>query len=164
MKRMMKTVMAAAILGGSAAVSAMADVGVTDVVAKQRYPWNGLVDITCKVTGIEGTTNGLKFAVAAVMPDTGNTRGISHIWMVQGGMDSTDREVHTNGNYQLLWDARADLGIVHYTSMVVRVSLVVREKVQLWADGPYLATMNIGANDPLECGYYFCSYIFGRFY
>ncbi len=29
---------------------------VTEATAKQRYPWNGLVDITCKVTGIDGTT------------------------------------------------------------------------------------------------------------
>ena len=42
---------------------------VTDVVAKQRYPWNGLVDITCRVSAIVGTTNKLKLAVAAVMPE-----------------------------------------------------------------------------------------------
>lgn len=28
----------------------------TDVVAKQRYPWNGLVDITCDVSGGDETT------------------------------------------------------------------------------------------------------------
>ena len=39
---------------------------VTDVVAKQRYPWNGLVDITCNVSGIVGTTNEFKLALAAV--------------------------------------------------------------------------------------------------
>ena len=49
---------------------------VTDVVAKQRYPWNGLVDITCNVSGIVGTTNELKLALAAVMPDTGNARSV----------------------------------------------------------------------------------------
>ena len=49
---------------------------VTDVVAKQRYPWNGLVDITCKVSGINGTTNGLKFAVDAMMPGSGDVRKI----------------------------------------------------------------------------------------
>jgi len=32
------------------------------------------VDITCKVAGINGTTNGLKLAVVAVMPDAGNAR------------------------------------------------------------------------------------------
>ena len=127
----------------------------TDVVAKQRYPWNGLVDITCRVLGINGTTNGLQFAVAAVMPDSGNTRNVSHFWVEKGGTNSVDREVHTNGNYRILWDARADLGTVRCTNMVVRVTFDAHEKVQLWEDGPYWATTNIGAEEPYEYGYYF---------
>ena len=136
-------------------IPAVADVAVTDVIAKQRYPWNGLVDITCKVAGIDGTTNGLKLAVAAVMPDTGKARNVSHFWVAQGGTNSVDREVHTNGNYRLLWDARADLGIVRYTNMVVRVKFYTHEKVQLWEGGPYWATTNIGAENPEDYGYYF---------
>ena len=156
MKRMMMATALAVLLGGTGFVpSAMAEVDVTDVVAKQRYPWNGLVDITCKVTGVEGATNGLKFAVAAVMPDTGNARNVSHFWLVQGGTNSVDREVHTNGNYRLLWDARADLGIVRYTNMVVHLNLDAHEKVQLWEGGPYWATTNIGAEKPEDYGYYF---------
>ena len=153
MKRLMMIAALAAILGGPRSVAA--DVAVTDVIAKQRYPWNGLVDITCKVTGIVGETNGLKFAVAAVMPDTGNARSARNFWVVQGGTNSTDREVHTNGNYRLLWDARADMGIVRYTNMVVRVNFDAHEKVQLWEGGPYWATTNIGAEKPEDYGYYF---------
>lgn len=137
------------------ALGVLADVAVTNVVAKQRYPWNGLVDITCKVTGIDGTTNGLTFAVAAVMPDTGDARKVSNFWVVQCGTNSTDREIHANGDYQFLWDSRADLGIVRYTNMVVRVTFVAHEKVQLWEDGPYWATTNIGADEPWQSGYYF---------
>ena len=40
--------------------------------------------------------------------------------MIQGGTNSADRAVHTNGNYRLLWDARADLDYVIYSNMVVR--------------------------------------------
>lgn len=138
-----------------ATMCATAEPVVTDVVAKQRYPWNGLVDITCRVAGINGETNGLKLAVAAVMPDTGKARNVSHFWVVQGGTNSVDREVHTNGNYRLLWDARADLGIVRYTNMVVRISFDAHEKVQLWEGGPYWATTNIGAEKPEDYGYYF---------
>ena len=155
MKRTMMIAGLAAILGGPAAVPAQAAVSVTDVTAKQRYPWNGLVDITCKVAGINGTTNGLKLAVAAVIPETGNARNVSHFWVVQGGTNSVDREVHTNGSYRLLWDARADLGIVRYTNMVVRISFDAHEKVQLWEGGPYWATTNIGAENPEDSGYYF---------
>ncbi|MBQ6008302.1 MAG: hypothetical protein IJL17_07175 [Kiritimatiellae bacterium] len=155
MKRTMMIAGLAAILGGPAAVPAQAAVSVTDVTAKQRYPWNGLVDITCNVAGIDGETNGLKFAVAAVMPDTGNARSARNFWVVQGGTNSTDREVHANGSYRLLWDARADLGIVRYTNMVVRVNFDTHEKVQLWEGGPYWATTNIGAENPEDYGYYF---------
>ena len=67
-----------------AAIAAAADPMVTDVVAKQRYPWNGLVDITCKVTGISRTDQ-WKFSVAAVMPDTGEARKVSQFWVVRNG-------------------------------------------------------------------------------
>ena len=157
MKRMMMIAALAAILGGLCSVSAEATGApyVTNTIARQRYPWNGLVDITCKVAGINGETNGLKLAVAAVMPDTGNARNVSHFWVVQGGTNSVDREVHTNGNYRILWDARADLGIVRCTNMVVRISFDAHDKVQLWEGGPYWATTNIGAEKPEDYGYYF---------
>ena len=74
---------------------------------------------------------------------------------MQGGTNSVDRKVHTNGIYRLLWDARADLGPVIYTNMVVRVTVVAHGKVQLWEGGPYWAETNIGADEPWECGYYF---------
>ena len=129
---------------------------VTDVTAKQRYPWNGLVDITCKVSGINGTTNGLKFAVSAVIPNSGEVRKVSQFWLMQGGTKSTDYMVHTNGIYRLLWDAQADLGQVLYSNMVMRVTVVeLRPKVQLWEGGPYWATTNIGAENPEDYGYYF---------
>ena len=128
---------------------------VTDVVAKQRYPWNGLVDITCNVSGIVGTTNELRLALAAVMPDTGNARSVRNFWVVRGGSNSTDRVVTTNGSYRLLWDAAADLGTVDYSNMVVRVSFYAHDKVQLWEGGPYWAATNIGAEEPWDSGYYF---------
>ena len=97
--RVMMIAALAAILGGPRTVAAE-DAGapyVTNTLARQRYPWNGLLDITCKVAGINCTTNGLKLAVAAVMPDTSKARNVSHFWVVQGGTNSVDREVHTNG-------------------------------------------------------------------
>ena len=138
-----------------AALATFAEPTVTDVVAKQRYPWNGLVDITCKVTGISGTDQ-WKFSVAAVMPDTGNARKVSQFWVVKNGVNSTDRKVQANGTYKLLWDAKAELGQVSYDNMVMRVTVVdLHEKVQLWEGGPYWATTNIGAENPEDYGYYF---------
>ena len=59
---------------------------ITDVTAQQRYPWNGLVDITCKVTGIDGMTNGLKFAMEAVNRDSGSASKALHFWVVRDGV------------------------------------------------------------------------------
>ena len=90
------------------------------------------------------------------MPDTGEARGVSRFWIVQNGVKLADREVHTNGNYRLLWDAQADLGQVAYDNMVVRVTTVKgHTKVQLWEGGPYWAETNIGAENPEDYGYYF---------
>ena len=146
------------ILSATTAVAIMvnaAEPTVSNVKARQRYPWNGLVDITYEVHGIEGTTNGLECTMAVVMPNSDNARRASHFWVVQNGENSADREIHANGNYRLLWDAQADLGTVKYTNMVVRVNLKERKKVQLWEGGPYWATTNIGAEEPWEYGYYF---------
>ena len=46
---------------------------VTDVTAKQRYPWNGLVDISCKVEGVDESMGDWCFVLSAVFPN-GSTR------------------------------------------------------------------------------------------
>ena len=151
---LMKSIALAAIM--TMAWGAQADgPQIRNETAKQRYPWNGLVDISCTVSGIVGTTNGLKFAVAAVMPDSGAARKVSHFWVVRDGTNSTDYAVHTNGDYRLVWDAQADLGQVRYSNMVVRVTVKGHGKVQLWAGGPYWAETNVGADEPWEYGCYF---------
>lgn len=138
------------------AMATFASPTVTDVTAKQRYPWNGLVDITCTVSGIDGTVNNLEFAVEAV--NSGNVRNVSQFWVVRNGTNSADRKVHTNGTYHLVWDSKADFDRQICSNMVMRVNLNIadsHEKVQLWANGPYWATTNIGAENPWDSGYYF---------
>lgn len=125
---------------------------VTDVTAKQRYPWNGLVDITCTVSGISGTANNLEFSMAAV--NSGNVCEIEQFWVVKNGTNSADRAVHVNGTYHLVWDSNSDFNKQICSNMVVRVN-VVRARVQLWENGPYWATTNIGADNPEDYGYYF---------
>lgn len=128
---------------------------VTDVTAKQRFPWNGLVDIKCKVAGIEDTKS-YKFCVDAVMPDSGTTNRLSQFGVVQNGASQNNFKVTANGDYHLIWDAKAELGSVLCTNMIVCVTLEDgRDKVQLWENGPYWATTNIGAEKPQDYGYYF---------
>ena len=126
---------------------------ITNVTARQRYPWNGKVDITCTVAGIERTTKRQEFAVSAVDPDSGNVRGVSHVKVLRDGAESDDLSIFANGVHRLVWDAAEDLGEVNRSNMVVRV--IATDKVQLWEDGPYWAKMNVGAEAPEEYGLYF---------
>ncbi len=130
---------------------------VTDITAKQRYPWNGLVDITCKVSGIEAETGGYEFAVVAVDKDTDREYTVSNFSAKYNGEEVPD--VCGNGDYSLLWNAREDMGQVVIERMTMRITLealaVSVGKVQLWEGGPYWADRNIGAKKPEESGLYF---------
>ena len=130
---------------------------VTDITAKQRYPWNGLVDISCKVSGIEAETGGYEFAVVAVDKETGKGYTVSNFSIQHNGEDVPD--VCGNGDYSLLWNAREDIGEVVIERMAVRITLealaVSVGKVQLWEGGPYWADRNIGAKKPEDYGLYF---------
>ena len=128
---------------------------VTNVVAKQRYPW-GIVDISCDVKGIEESRE-IGFSIEAVLSDSGEVKKASAV-RFRGVENSTADELiaTTNGNYRFVWKADADLGTAHYTNVVVCIGIYkIQKKVQLWEDGPYWAEMNIGANEPWESGYYF---------
>ena len=151
---MKKIVLMTIALAVSAFVAPAATPAVFNVTAKQRYPWNGMVDITCTVSGISGMTDDLKFSVAAV--NSGNAHDVYQFWVVKNGTNSTDRAVRTNGTYHLIWDSKTDFDNQICSNMVMRVNLaLIHDKVQLWANGPYWATTNIGADEPYESGYYF---------
>lgn len=137
-----------------------AEVSVTHVTAAPRYPWNGLVDIQCKVSGSGGVNGWFEFAVAAVDAESGSVRDVTHFHVVRDVADADDKEVRSDGEHKLLWDARADLGEVIVSNMIVRVTVRARDKeghtgVQLWEGGPYWAETNIGAENPWEYGRYF---------
>ena len=137
------------------AINAIAAPTIENIVAKQRFPWNGLVDIKCKVVGIEKSAQ-YKFYVEAVLPDEGITNEVSQFWVVQNGTKQSNFKVTENGDYSFVWDAKADLGTIRCTNMTVCVGLKDgRDKVQLWEGGPYWATTNIGAEEPWDSGYYF---------
>ena len=127
---------------------------VTDVTAKQRYPWNGLVDITCMVSGIEGS--GHRFVLVAVDKDSGKVYPASNFSVAYAGENLPEGVFSKNGLYSLMWDARSDIGQVVCERMAMRVNAVkVCATVQLWEGGPYWSTMNIGAENPEDYGWYF---------
>ena len=83
----------------------MAEPVVGDIVAKQRYPWNALVDVSCTVSGM-GSNYGGKFALWAVMPDSGEERSLSHFWVVRDGMKSSDLAVGAEAGYAVVADRK----------------------------------------------------------
>ena len=143
-----------AVVAGLCLSASAREAEIRDVTAKQRYPWNGLVDIRCTVSGIE---EGVAWALAAeaVEPDSGEVHELSHVWVVRDGTNTADRVLHADGEYELLWDARADLGEGVWSNAVVQVSFEPHPLVRLWEGGPYWADRNIGAEEPWEFGYYF---------
>ncbi len=153
----MKRLIAMAITAVTAIEFVSAAPEVTDITAKQRYPWNGLVDITCKVSGIEADAGGYEFAVVAVNKETGREYTVSNFSVQHNGEEVPD--VCGNGDYSLLWNAREDMGQVVVERMTVRITLealaVSVGKVQLWEGGPYWADRNIGAKKPEDYGLYF---------
>jgi len=156
---MMKTKLMALVAAIAVSLGAWAEPTVTDITAKQRYPWNGLVDISCTVSGIAGTVSGYEFAVVAVDKDTGKEYTATHFSIAQGGANIFNGDALSNGSYALLWNARLDLGQVIVERMFLRVTLeplgISAGKVQLWAGGPYWADRNIGASSPEDSGLYF---------
>ena len=153
----MKRLIAMAIVALTAIEFVSAAPTVTDITAKQRYPWNGLVDITCKVSGMEADAGGYEFAVVAVNKETGREYPVSTFSIQHNGEEVPD--VCDNGDYSLLWNAREDMGQVVFERMTVRITLealaVSVGKVQLWEGGPYWADRNIGADKPWDYGLYF---------
>ena len=127
---------------------------VTDVVAKMSNSWSSLVEVTCKVSGLDGAEGNYKLYVEWIAPGSSKAQMAKSLFLMHDGCKVDELSVAANGEYKLFWNARADLGEVEYENMIVRVS-VDREKVQLWEDGPYWATTNIGAEEPYDAGLYF---------
>lgn len=79
---------------------------VSNVKARQRYPWNGKVDIDCTLTGEVGT----KYALTVNARDkVGGTNLTVTAVSVEGETAMGNPVSVTSGVYRLVWDADADL-------------------------------------------------------
>ena len=136
-----------------------ADVTVENVTARQRYPWNGLVDIECTVTCSDPEAD-VHLEVSAENEETGASVAVRTVKLEGGGFGEALTVLTgklSNGKVRMVWDAGTDLGEVNWPSMavVVTAGVVTRRRVQLWAGGPYWATKNIGAEWEDDYGLYF---------
>ena len=125
------------------------------VSAKQRYPWNGKVDLQFTIEGDVGAMNRVSLSAKDMVGDTNIV--MRTIRKANGSTVNVDGESVVQGTYNWVWDAAADLpdGFECNRVTVTGKAEETRGKVQLWEGGPYWATTNIGANEPWESGYYF---------
>ena len=75
---------------------------VTDITAKQRYPWNGLVDVTFDLTGDANC----RIALSAVVEETDEALPVSSVTIAE--TESEDLLV-SPGEVHLVWDAGRDV-------------------------------------------------------
>ena len=127
-----------------------AQVSVTAVTAQQRYPWNGLVDITVTLQGSAEDVAKADCLFAAINGATKAAIPVEHI--TRNGDDTGSGSVWTR---KFIWDAKADAGAVKIDDVALTVDAKILGGVQLWENGPYWAKCNVGATKPEECGYYF---------
>ena len=83
-----------------------ADPAIT-VSAKQRYPWNGLVDLQFTITGTSGTKYDTSFTAKDVIGGTNIT--MKTIRKADGAAANVAKEQLLPGTYNWVWDATADL-------------------------------------------------------
>ena len=144
-KKLMTVIAGLAIAMGASA----GDVSVTAVTAQQRYPWNGLVDVTVTFSGASGD---VAKTACEFFATNGATRArLPFAYVHPEGSDSGSGSVWTR---RYVWDARADVGEVKLDDVVLAVRTSVGG-VQLWEDGPYWAECNLGAKRPDENGRFF---------
>ena len=145
------------LLFGVAVSAVAAEPGIT-VEARQRYPWNGLVDVKCVLEG-DGARD--YKVTLAVKDEMGGTNLPARTFWQNGGTVTNSVQIVRPGNLHFIWDANADIAEDGFEGDRVSVKVQVeekeieRDKVQLWKDGPYWATTNIGAEKPEDYGYYF---------
>lgn len=124
---------------------------VLDMTARQRYPWNGLVDIVvtiqCDSTGVAGAE------CSFVATNTATKAEILVEHITRNGADIGSGNVWKR---RFIWDAKADIGAVKIDDVALTVDDdLYLGGVQLWENGPYWAECNVGATKPEEYGYYF---------
>ena len=135
----MKKLMIGAVCAMMAAVT-FAEPSVEITEAYQQTPGSGIVDCTYTVSGLE---TGLQYDLCIKVGAKGcATKKTVTIEKVSAGTATKSVDVKT-----LLGQA--------YPNVTLFAELKVLPGIQLWANGPYFATCNVGATKPEEAGYYF---------
>ena len=142
-------------LAAAVAATAFADYTtgtVSGLTARQRRPWNGLVDISFTLTGPEE-----KYCVAITATNSATGEAIpARTLRDRAGNVVRKYTKFAPGAVSLVWDAMSDApGLLVEALALSVVTAPPPGGVQLWDGGPYWATANVGAEEPWEYGLYF---------
>ena len=120
----------------------------TSVTARQRYPWNGKVDIVVTFSGASNDVAKAGCVFAATNSATKAALAMAHVTDAGTIFGSG-----TTWTRRYVWDAAADLGEVKIADVVLAAEAATPlGGVQLWEGGPYWAECNVGATKPEEKG------------
>jgi len=153
-----------AALTAGLAFGANAEPTIKDVTAQQRYPWNGMVDISYTVSGLaeaaakDELLPSIKVLAIdrATTPWTTNVALLSCLSVGPYATEALAQAAATkDGEHQIVWDMNAQGLTFASTNLIFAVFGEAYGGVQLWEDGPYWSEYNVGANSPEESGYYF---------
>ena len=120
MKKLILMLMMAA---SAAGLAAEVTVGVTNVVSRQRYPWNGLVDIDCEITCSNAKTN-INLYLSAKDNAANRSLPMRHVWLESDATHTNALEVKA-GKHRLVWDAGADAPNVVSGDVTIDVQALV---------------------------------------
>ena len=128
---------------------------VQNLSARQRYPWNGLVDIS--FTLADGAWR-YDLTLFATNTTTQAALPVTMVYPRDGAAGDPLR--FKPGEVHLVWDAGTDVpdSIIASVSLTVAAAPVAQLVLlpgQLWENGPRWAETNVGAEKPWDCGYYF---------
>ena len=111
----------------NAAFKVAGELNIVNVKARQRYPWNGLVDVDCDIVGDPEKA----YCVTLTAKDVGGSTNlpVRTAWQV-GGSVTNGEFLAGPGHYRFVWNADADIANdIDYPSVSVGLKAVGGETV-----------------------------------
>ena len=129
---------------------AMAEVtvGVSNVVSRQRYPWNGLVDVDCEVYCSDPATN-INLYLSAKDNAAGKSLSVRRV-RLEGSTAFTNALEVKAGKHRVIWDAGTDAPNVVLDDVTIAVHALVGADTYLVIDvsgGPNAASYPVSYLD-----------------
>lgn len=118
---------------------------VSDVTARQRYPWNGMVDIDYTITGADADTEDTAIAVKVTDTDTGKIYTPTNFLEVPPTVA---------GRHRITWSTEADGLNLIASNVTVTVSLLKYDAAAITNDLFYVIDLSGGPNAthwPVSC-------------